>query len=370
MNEKIKIWPDYSNSIANLPNSIMNYFGVPSKGAPLPCLDKYLDKEYKNVVVILLDGLGVKIMEGNLPEDGFLRTNLKNSYSSVFPPTTAAATTSIMSGLMPCEHAWLGWDCYYPQIDKNVTVFFSVIQGTMEQAADYHVPNRYTGYDNFVTLFEKAGKEAHFVSPFSDTFPDSFEKITERIRTLCNKDGRKYIYAYWDQPDSIMHHSGCYSEEAKNVLKSLDEEVKALCGELTDTLVIVTADHGHVDTPSVAIKNYPKLMDCLIRLPSIEPRALSLFVKPDKKEEFEEEFNRLFGDDFVLMTKEEVLENKIFGPGKEHECFRSMLGDYLAVATGNLTIFNTQEEVDNFISVHAGLTPEEMMIPLIVVECK
>ena len=46
-----------------------------------------------------------------------------------------------------------------------------------------------------------------------------------------------------------------------------------------------------------------------------------------------------------------------------------MLGDYLAVATGALCIYNTREEADFFIGAHAGLTEEEMTIPLILVEC-
>lgn len=35
-----------------------------------------------------------------------------------------------MSGLQPSEHGWLGWDCFYPQVDKNVTVFLNTVQGT------------------------------------------------------------------------------------------------------------------------------------------------------------------------------------------------------------------------------------------------
>lgn len=369
MNSRFKTWPDYKNCISNFPNSIMRYFDVPTEDATLPALDAYLNREYKNVVVILLDGMGVNILNENLEKDGFFCSHLKNSYSSTFPPTTVAATTSILSGRMPCEHGWLGWDCYYPQIDKNVTVFFNVVQGTEEPAADYNVPYRYTGYENIISRFEKAGKEAHFIAPFFDPFPDSFPKISDRIKDLCKKDGRKYIYAYFDQPDTTMHDTGCFSEISKDTVKELERQVKALCDELEDTLVIVTADHGHINTRSVSITDYPTITDCLVRLPSIEPRALNLFVKPDKKEFFEKEFDRFFGNDFVLMTKQEVLDSHLFGTGKEHDCLRGMLGDYLAVAIGDLTIFNTEEEAEHFIGVHAGLTEDEMAIPLVIIDC-
>ena len=75
------------------------------------------------------------------------------------------------------------------------------------------------------------------------------------------------------------------------------------------------------------------------------------------------------GEEFVLMTKQEVIDSRLFGNGKEHECFRGMLGDYLAVAIGDLSIYNTKEEAEHFIGVHAGLSKEEMEIPLIVSEC-
>lgn len=369
-NSKITVWPDYKNNISNLPNSIMQYFGVPQVGDTLPCLDAFLNKEYQNIVVILLDGMGVNIMEENLEEEGFFRKNLKARYSSTFPPTTVAATTSIMSGQMPNEHAWLGWDCYYPQIDQNVTVFFNVLQGTEEQAADYNVPYRYTGYENVFSRFEKAGKTAHAVAPFLPPFPNDFGKITERIRELCREEGRKYIYAYWNEPDTVMHDTGCFSKESKDVVRALEAQVQSLCEEVEDTLVIVTADHGHNNSHGVAIIDYPTIMECLVRMPSVEPRALNLFIKPDKKEQFEKEFNRLFGEEFVLMTKEEVMESQLFGTGKEHACFQGMLGDYLAIAVSDLCIYNTREEAEHFIGIHAGLTKEEMTIPLIITECK
>ena len=83
-----KLWPDYENCLANLPNSIMNYFGVTPIGATLPLLDNCLKKRCKNIVVILLDGMGVNIMEENLDKDGFFRTHLAGCLSSVFPPLT------------------------------------------------------------------------------------------------------------------------------------------------------------------------------------------------------------------------------------------------------------------------------------------
>ena len=366
-----QILPDYTNCIANLANSILAEFGVKEAGREtLKVLDPYLAKGYENILVILLDGMGKCILEKNLEKDGFFNSHLKSTYSSVFPPTTVAATTSIMSGLNPCQHGWLGWDCYYPQIDKNVTVFLNTEAGTQEPAADYNVAWKYCGYESAVSKIKANGGDAYEVTPFVEPFPDDFEKICEQIKCLCKKPGKKYIYSYWNEPDHIMHEKGCYGAEAKQAVRALEKRVQQLCGELEGTLVIVTADHGHMDSKGVSITDYPRITECLVRMPSIEPRALNLFVKEEQKEQLEHEFQKEFGDKFLLWTKEQVLERRIFGTGTAHPNFEEMVGDYLAIAIDDLSIYNTREEAESFVGVHAGLTEDEMIIPLIIVENK
>lgn len=371
MKDNMKLcFPNYENCITNLSNSILEEFGVYENGHKLDMVEPFLKKDYKNIVVILLDAMGSCILRENLDVNGFFNSHLAGTYSSVFPPTTVAATTSIRSGLTPCEHSWLGWDCYYPQIDKNVSVFTNQESGTDQPAADYPVAWTYCGYEDVVSKIRRNGGCAYEVAPFIEPFPDSFERICQQIIQLCEQPGKKYIYSYWNEPDSIMHRKGCYSDEARQTVRLLESQVQQLCEKLEDTLVIVTADHGHMDSKAAALVDYPKITECLVRMPSIEPRALNLFVQEEKKEQLEYEFQKNFGDKFLLLTKEQVLEQKLFGQGTEHPNFQKMLGDYLAIATNDLSIYNTREEAEFFIGVHAGLTEDEMRIPLIVIERK
>ncbi len=366
MTEKKKlVWPDYENCIANLPNSVLKKWGIPTVGGSLSLADKYLQKDYKNVVVLILDGMGKSILESVLDEKDPFRSHLAGIYKSVFLSTTVAATTSALSGLQPCEHSWLGWDCYYPQVDKNVTVFMNTVQGTEEPAADYNVAWTVTPYENIVTTINKAGGKAYLCAPFFDPYPKSIEEICALVKELCEEPDPKYIYAYWNQPDGVLHNYGCGSDIVKETLRNIEKKVSELADELEDTLIIVTADHGHIDTGYAVLQDYPQICDCLVRLPSLEPRVLNFFIKEDKKEIFEKEFKKAFGDKFLLMPMEEAINKNLFGTGKHHENFRSMLGDYLAIATDNLTIYFNDER---WVSMHGSLTEEEMMIPFIVFE--
>ncbi len=357
------IWPDYKNCIANLPNSILKKFGAETVGDTLPLLDGYLDKDYKNIVVILLDGMGKSIVEEHLEEDGPFRSHLAGIYDSVFLSTTVAATTSVLSGLQPCEHSWLGWDCYYPSIDKNVTVFSNNLQGTEIQAAPYNVAQTVTPYENIIRKINNAGKKAYMLAPFMENGPQNFIKMCDRIKILCDEPEVKYIYAYWNKPDGVLHRFGCKSPEARANVRELEQAVNELAGSVEDTLIIVTADHGHIDTRPETIQAYPQIYDCLVRKPSLEARVLNLFVKEGRKEVFEREFNKAFGDKFLLMPMEEVLEKRLFGTGREHKEFRKMLGDYLAIAIDDVALYFNDER---FISMHGSVTEEEMLIPLIV----
>lgn len=361
-------FPDYNNSITSLAVSILEEFGIKSGKQGLQLVDPYLQKGHENIVILLLDGMGTNIIRQNLDKNGFFNSHYIGTYSSVFPPTTVAATTSILSGKNPCEHCWLGWDCYYPQIDKNVTVFYNTESGTDQPAAPYNVASKYCGYKSIITQINENGGNAYEVTPFVSPFPDTFSQICKQVKKLCCKPEKKFIYAYWSEPDHTMHAEGCYTEISKQVVSDLETQVKLLCDSLKDAVVIVTADHGHINSKGVCLYDYPRIAECLVRSPSIEPRTLNLFVKEDKKKQFESEFEKEFGGKFLLMTKEEVLDKKMFGDGVEHPCFRDMIGDYLTIAIDDLSIFNTKKEVDYFVGVHSGLTQDEMNIPLIIIE--
>jgi len=366
-------YPNYNRSILSIASSVLKHFGVKDcQHKTLPEFDKLLEKDYKNIIVMLFDGLGTSTLKYHLEEKDFLRKNHITDISSVFPSTTVAATTSIMSGYSPAECAWLGWDLYFEEIGENVAVFRNTLQRNGEPAAKFNVAHKYIPVKSIMKRIEEVNgrRSAYCVSFFSKYRSKSVEDICKTVYKLSKKRKKKYIYAYWHQPDGAMHGHGVTSQEAHEQILHINREVKKLCSKLEDSLIIVTADHGLCDSVNLFLEDYPEINSMLKRPPSIEPsRALSLFVKDGMKDNFKNEFNKLFGDDFRLMTKEEVFAENLLGFGKPHPRTYDFVGDYLAVATGNKSLFTEREEHE-FIGVHAGLTEEEMTVPFIAIETK
>ena len=393
MNNKLTYKPDYDNCLVNLSNSILKKFNTETTADTLVLADKYLKGEYKNVVLLVLDAMGTSIIEKHLEKDGFFRSHFAGSFDSVYPPTTVAATTSILSGQYPDEHGWLGWDVYFPQLNKNVRVFNNNEQLSEKEdavptgeypdgrkkwledsvnepvpAAEENVAYKYIPYKNIIDKINDAGGKAHAVMPFLPPFPQTIEEILKQITTLCNEDGKKFIYSYWGEPDHTMHLTGTKSPETHSVICSLEKMAEETVNGLSDTLFLITADHGHMDSINHCILDYPEILDCLVRKPSIEPRTLNFYVKDEYKESFPGIFRKHFNDAFVLLTREEVLSERLFGKGNTREGLEDMIGDYVALAVSETSIFNTHIEAQEMPGGHAGLTPEEVIIPLIVIE--
>lgn len=367
------IYPNYNKCLVNLSNSILKYFEADSYHSSLEEVDKILKKhQYKNVVLILNDGLGSKILERNLSNESFLIKHKIADITSVFPATTTASTTSVTTGLNPIEHGWLGWYLYVKDIDKTIVTYLNTIKDTDTPAADYNVARTFLPYKSvFENINEKGKYKAYGVSPYIDVKYE-FEKPDEmykRISELCQLEGKKFIYCYYNEPDHLMHDFGVSDDKVKNNIEYINNKIEEMCSSLKDTLVIVTADHGLIDVEHTYLVDYPSIQETLIRETSIEPRATTFFVKPNQKNTFVNEFNKYFKNDFILLTKEEVIDKHLFGYGKENIRFNYSLGDYLAIAISNKCI-DDKVTSNPLKAMHAGITEDEVLVPLIIIEKK
>lgn len=358
-------FPEYGRCIANLACSMLKHYGLEAPNPTLPEVDLLLQKQYRNVVVLLLDGMGINVLQKHLAEDGFFRRNLRFPYSSTFPPTTVAATTAVTSGLYPNQSAWLGWTGYFPALDRNVVYFLNKDYDTGEEITECHAASAYVPYCNLAEQIQTTGVQTHGICSWMEPYPRNYDAFCGEIARLCASPERKYIYAYWEEPDKTMHPKGTSAPEITRILNVIEHRTEQLASELQDTLLLITADHGMVDVECCLLDQYPDLTDCLLRKPSIESRAVNFFVIPGREAAFERLFTQYFGEDFLLFTKAEVLEKGLFGTGINHPQLDGMLGSHLAVAAG-IKAIRTKNKF--YRGEHAGLTEDEMTIPLIAIE--
>lgn len=362
---------NYNETLTNLACSIRKYFDLEYKHNTLEYIDKILEvRKPKNVVIILFDGMGSNIIDKVLPQDSFFIKHRIKTITTVFPATTVAATTTIQTGLNPVETGMLGWNMYFKEIDKIINVFPETEKGDKEERhleESEEFKKKYMKTKTIVQDINKTEKyKAYKLFPFGDDSYSNTDEMFKRIEKLCSEEGKKYIYAYDVEPDHSMHRQGTYCDEVKDIIKDRNEKVEQLRKKIHDTVIFVIADHGHIAIENVFLKDYPDIVDCLEKNTSLEPRAVNFFIKQEKKEVFVELFNKNFGKDFDLWTREEVINKKLFGDGEENIIFRSALGDYLAIAKGNKALlYNGDKE---FLSSHAGYTDDEILVPLVAIE--
>lgn len=364
---------NYHECLTNLACSIRKYFALEYKHNTLDYIDKILeDYKPKNVVTILCDGMGSNIIDRILTKNDFLIKHRIKPITSVFPATTVAATTSMLTGLNPCETAMLGWDMYYKDLDKVITVYKDSLkedpnQLPLPEAALYNSKHmiRKTIMDD---INEKGKYQGYGLFPFGDNPYQTIDEMYKIIEEKCQEEGKKYIYAYNIEPDHTMHDIGCDKPEITDIIKDINQKIETLASKLTDTIIFVVADHGHHNIENIFLKDYPDIEECLLRNTSLEPRAVNFFIKPDKKLTFETLFNKYFSTDFDLYPMEEVITSKLFGDGKENPIFKDVLGDYLAIAKSNKALLYTGGE--ELVSHHAGYTDDEILVPLIMIKTK
>ena len=362
------IYPDYEKCLTNLTNSILKYFDITPYHKTLKELDKVLEESnYDNIILLIYDGMGSNILSRNLNENSFLRKHKIEDIKAIFPPTTTASTTTLLSGLNPCEHGWLGWDLYFKCLDETVTMFLNTKKDTNILVSEENMAQKYFSYKSIIDLINEKYK-AFKLMPFGDNAYNDLADLNNKVINLCKEKGKKFIYAYYDEPDHTTHNEGTDSNITVKLYEEIDKSTKELYEKLkdTNTLVIVTADHGHINSKDITLSDYKDIFNLLKHDISIEGRACAFFIKEGKSQEFEQLFNKYFKDDFILYTKEEVIKNKLFGKGTENKYFKDSLGDYLAVAITN-KYFRYNENSVKLTSMHAGLTEDEMLVPLIII---
>ena len=355
---------DYRRSIVNITNSLYKHYGLSCYHESLNDLDRVLSKKPRHVFLMVLDGLGEAIITKHLPETAFLRRHQTMTLSSVFPPTTVAATTSILTGKTPYEHGFLGWFQYFKALDSYYTVFLKKDYYTHAEVPKV-LHSRFQ-FTDFTVRIKQAQPSLYTKTLFhkkvsADGFT-TFEEGLEWCLKIAKLEQQTLTYFYHIEPDNTMHHVGPSDRASARLVQALNAQIEAFYAKLPkDSLVIITADHGMVDVEPLAILDQP-IMATLKAKPSNEPRAVVFHVEDHKA--FKDCFNKDYSDDFDLYTTQAFLDKGFLGAGKKHQNVTDCLGDYVAIAKTD-KYFSLDKDA-GFKGHHAGKRAEELEVPLIL----
>jgi predicted AlkP superfamily pyrophosphatase or phosphodiesterase len=355
------------------------------------------------VVVLLADGLGHlqlerEIARGNAPTLGGLlgraagedRCIAYAPITSVFPTTTVAALGALNSSVLPVEHGLLGYTLWL----KEYGLVAEMIRwGPLDQRVSFadppfgYSPEKFFWASTLYQRLQASGVErtyavnpAHFANTALTRMlhqgadyrgyvaTSSLSVVAPRLLADA-AEGPVYLYAYWPTVDTVAHVNGPESEEHSAEVFAFDAAVGRLLERLPargDTLLLLTADHGHVQTSpeqQVMLSDHPRLLEMLTVPPAGERRAVYLHTQQVAEVlAYAQDHLR---DTAAAMTREDAVGAGLFGTKQLSKRAESRIGDVLLFPRGNLQITPSVDAPANFRGLHGGLSAEEAIVPLL-----
>jgi len=399
-----------SYCLSRLPSAILGLLGVPQPEHPLRNILRQAaanQRSPRKVVLLLIDGFGwrqwLRVAEhyaffGRLTERGVVAP-----ITTVFPSTTAAALTTIHSGLTPQEHGLPEWWVYFAELDTiAATLPFTPMGATGRDrllSAGVKPSILYDGQTIYQRLAKAQVPSFTFIradyarSAYSSVahkgsrtiaYINASDLLVNLRHKLLEVPGSAYFYVYWDAVDAIAHTYGPHTEQyhaeltgfSYLLVKELLDKVDARVAE--EVMLIVTADHGHINVAPKAtlyLQRYPTLVRSLQRssagkpiLPWGSPRDMFLAVQEERLAATATWLRRRLRDHATVLTIDDALQQGLFGLGKPHKRFKSRVGNLLILPHRDHLVWYEHIKGKKFdlLGMHGGLTVDEMLIPLAI----
>lgn len=376
--------PDYrGGSIVNLMSSIGKARGARMKYKELRLLPAKDIRNAKSIVLINVDGLGYEFLKRRC-KGSSLERHCMGRMTSVFPSTTAAATTCFSTGSPAQQHGMTGWFMFVKELGEVIIPLPFVTR--MGHNDLRHIARHRDLFD--ITPFADRIRTASYTvmpadlcgTPFTKTIAGrskivpcvSLAAMGRSIAALTKRRGRKYVYAYIPTLDHESHERGTTHPGTLAEFRRIDATFTRLVASVAeDTVLIVTADHGEKDIPvkgRVALWKHPRLQKMLLLPLCAEPRLAFCYVRPDKRKEFERYVRTRLRHCCTLRKSQELVDKGWFGLFRPHRALSERIGDYTLIMKEGYAIRDRLlgEERHFNKADHGGVSKEEMRVPLII----
>jgi hypothetical protein len=339
----------------------------------------------EHYVFIIVDGMGSELLHEHCPS-GFLARHTICDLEAVFLSTTGAAMTSYATGRYPAEHGVLGWWIYLEERDLVGISLMFVERFSEKDLRDCGVAPREM-FGETAPILASFGRDVAMVTPFPNsvytdyssggcrqigysTIDEAFARTLERVTAARSKS---FTQVYLPQLDGMCHEIGVSDPRVTQLVRELDGQIERLSAALAGKArIIVSADHGHVALPPercITLRHDDRIIGLLKCPPCGEPTVPMFHVRSGREEEFAAEFRGRFGEQFALLTADEVDDLRLLGPEPMSGFARRRLGQFMGIAP-EPTYLHYEYQAQRrqpFLGTHAGLTRGEMVVPLVVV---
>lgn len=399
--------PSYDGrGLLAIPATVLDAFGVRTSDDPPPLsdLDPALVDGARQIVVVLADGLGWWQME-RFCADGITpfiaklvaRARARDAAqlleaTTIFPSTTAAAITTLHTARTPQEHGNIAYFTWLDEFEQ-VTQMLRWGPGVTRRGSYFDDPKldprAYVKVPSIHGRLVERGIVTYLVEP--EVFRNEAMKrmhareatyvgyhlpttmgvlVRALVETRPHGSRAAYIYAYWAGIDTSSHLYGPMSAEAAAEAASFDLNLARAVGDRRagDTLMILTADHGHSFTDP------DKLVDLLgdedlrslLRNPLAgEPRLA--FLHTNEASAVRDHIEARWPGTFTLLSRDELLDAGFFGGRGDTSLAKRRVGEVCAMlSTGRAArIMRVDGQDFRHRGSHGGLSPEEMRIPIL-----
>jgi predicted AlkP superfamily pyrophosphatase or phosphodiesterase len=372
-------------------SSIAHGFGKKHSYPELRAMSSDEIKKFKNVVLIVVDGLGYNYLKEQ--RDSFLSKNIKSCMDSTFLSTTACANTAFAVGYPAQQHGLTAWDINLKEVGAITTILpfvpmcggKSLTESGFKMDKIMDIESFHKGFNGkcFI-LFDKlisdspftnyVAKGAEVISTKNNK--DMFAKLTRLVKKKSIR--RRFIHAYLPELDSMMHDEGTDSKKVRTIFSNFDKLIKNLANAIkgTNTKLIVVADHGLTNIPKekeIFLNDIDGLSECFTIAPAGEPRVMDCFVRPGKVKEFEEIVKSKLSKYCWCFKGEQLIKDNFYGLGEPSKRLIDRVGDYVLIAKEDYSLryrFANYTKPKKYHSgKHGGVSDNERLVPLITIDC-
>ena len=355
---------------------------------PLRQLSPETVEEHRQIILWVIDGLGYTYLRAH-SQAVHLNAATQDRITSVYPPTTASAITSFLTGDAPQQHGLTGWYVYFRELGSVITVLpgrtrfggtaYAGGGGDVESLLNHTPFSERIGVESYTLspryIADSPFNRAHLVRAKGVGY-DSLEDCCSKTLDIAASPGRRYVYLYWPELDAIGHQYGIWSTQAEQHLLELDQAFYHLCEQLagTDSLLIVCADHGQVDSlpgQRLLLNDYPDLHDSLVLPLCGEPRSAYCYLRSGQEARFDDALGLIPDGLAVCYRSEKLLEENWYGLGKQHPRLPDRVGDRVLLMQEKATLHDrlAQESAYQMVGAHGGMSADELWVPFVMVSC-